>query len=186
MPAYHLMREDGSVFHMFRFSPSDGTPLGGDTYQGHAADTTWSRGQAWALTGLCMLGQKLGNKDYLSASERAAGYFLRHLPQDGVPLWDFLAPADAQHKDASAGAIASYGLLRLSDATGKQDYLDAAKRLLMALSSTCANDGDDGGLLLHSTADLPHGLGIDESVMYGDYYYLKALLTLRDRVSAGN
>jgi hypothetical protein len=26
---------------------------------------------------------------------------------------------------------------------------------------------------------LPHGLGIDESTIYGDYYFLKAMLALR-------
>ena len=35
-------------------------------------------------------------------------------------------------------------------------------------------------MLLHATADLPHDLGIDGSTMYGDFYYLKALMSLRD------
>ena len=181
-----LMRENGSVFHMFRFTPTTGEPLGGDTYQGHAPDSTWSRGQAWAVTGLAMIGQMLGDDKYIAASERAATYFLSQLPEDGIPLWDFQAPAGVHHKDSSAGAIASYGLLRLSDATGKYAFRDAAGKLLTCLVRDCANEGKDGGLLLHSTADLPHGHGIDKSVMYGDYYYLKALLALRDRVDASN
>jgi unsaturated chondroitin disaccharide hydrolase len=54
-------------------------------------------------------------------------------------------------------------------------------RLLKALATTCGNGGDKGGLLLHSTADLTHGLGIDEATMYGDYYYLTSLVALRGR-----
>jgi unsaturated chondroitin disaccharide hydrolase len=171
---------------MYRFAPHPAAPLGGDTYQGYAPHTTWSRGQAWAFTGLAMLGQMLGDHDYIMASERAAAYFLRHVPEDGVPPWDFQAPDGHHHKDSSAGAIASYGLLRLSDATGKPAYRDAASRLLSSLSRDCANRGRDGGLLLHATADLPHGHGIDASVMYGDFYYLKALLGLRDRQRLSN
>ncbi|MBU1335938.1 MAG: glycoside hydrolase family 88 protein [Alphaproteobacteria bacterium] len=181
----HVMRTDGSVYHMFRFSPETGAPIAGDTYQGHGPETTWSRGQAWAIGGLAMLAQMLPDLEYLAASERAAAYFLKHLPDDNVPPWDFQAPAYLPYKDASAGAIAAFGLIKLFDATGKREYLDAAARLLSALAETCANKGEEGGLLLHSTADLPHGLGVDESVMYGDYYYLKALLRLQQRLDQG-
>lgn len=176
----YLMREDGSVFHMYRFSPQTGAPLGGDTYQGHSPHSTWSRGQAWAFTGLAMLADMLDDSEYAAASERAADYFLAHVPADGVAPWDFEARGWT-HKDASAGAIASYGLARLHDVTGKSRYLEAAGWLLESLVHRCANTGIEGGLLLHATADLPHGHGIDESVMYGDYYYLKALLALKER-----
>lgn len=176
------MRPDGSVYHVFKFVPGTSEPIGGDTYQGYAADSTWSRGQSWALTGLAMLGISLEDASYIAASERAAEYFIANVPADGVPPWDFQAPASKPFKDASAGAIASYGLLRLYDATGKKAYLGAAQRFLAALQEHCANPGEGFGLLLHSTADLPHGLGIDESVIYGDYYYAKALIGLAERL----
>ena len=48
-----------------------------------------------------------------------------------------------------------------------------------AVQEKCRPVGDAGGLLLHATADLPHSLGVDESAMYGDYYYLKSLLSLK-------
>jgi unsaturated chondroitin disaccharide hydrolase len=186
MSIRYLMRDDGSVFHMYRFAPSTGEPLRGDTYQGYGPETTWSRGQAWAIAGFAMLGQMLSDDRYVAAAERAATYFLDQLSEDAVPLWDFQAPEHLRHRDASAGAIASYGLLRLADASGKTGYRDSAALLLSSLSRNCANRGNSGGLLLHATADLPHGHGIDESVIYGDYYYLKALLALRDRVGRGN
>jgi unsaturated chondroitin disaccharide hydrolase len=172
----HLQRPDGSVYHMFRFDPLSGAPLGGATYQGYATESAWSRGQAWALTALALLGGQLDEPRYIAAGERVAAYFLAALGDAGVPLWDFRAPGTAEPLDASAGAIASYGLQRLHEATGKPAYLDAAGRLLAALTENCANRGAAGGLLLHATADLPHGHGIDESAMYGDYYYLKSLL----------
>ena len=54
--------------------------------------------------------------------------------------------------------------------------------LLERLARTCANTGSQGGLLLHATADMPHGRGIDESTIYGDYYYLKSLVSLGRRL----
>lgn len=180
----HSFRADGSVYHVFRFDPVKGTPLGGDTYQGHGAETTWARGQAWAVTALAILAAMTGDAACLRASRRAAARFAARLPEDGVPPWDFDAPGPDQPKDASAGAIAAYGCLKLHDVTGEAPYLALATRLLRCLAATCGNRSDAGGLLLHATADLPHGHGIDESTMYGDYYYLKSLLALQRTASA--
>jgi unsaturated chondroitin disaccharide hydrolase len=175
----HHVRDDGSVFHVYRFDPATGAGLGGDTYQGLGPDSSWSRGQAWAITGFAILAGMTGDAAYRDASAAVARYFLDQLPEDGVPPWDFSAPGPDQPRDASAGAIAAYGFLRLYAITGDAGHLRTARRLLRALALTCGNDTDRGGLLLHATADLPHGLGIDGSTMYGDYYYLKALLALR-------
>lgn len=181
----HHLRADGSVFHVYRFDPASGTPLGGDTYQGLAADSAWARGQAWAITGLAILATMTGEAVYREASQRVAAYFLSHLPTDGVPLWDFQAAGADEPKDASASAIAAYGLLKLHRLTNDSRCLADAKRLLKALHDHCANRGQTGGVLLHATADLPHGLGIDESTMYGDYYYVKALVALRGLMGHG-
>ncbi len=174
----HHLRADGSVYHVYRFDPATGAALGGATYQGRDAESAWSRGQAWAITGLAILADMLGDQTYRTASARVAEYFLQHLPADGVPPWDFAAPAGAP-KDASAGAIAAYGLLRLYELTDERRWLDAALRLTLALRSTCENPGEGAGLLLHATADLPHGLGVEGATMYGDYYWFKTLVHLR-------
>lgn len=171
-----LQRPDGSVYHRYQFDSATGTPIGGDTYQGLGPESSWTRGQGWALGGLAMLGTQLGEARYLRASERVADYFLSAMPESGIAPWDFHATGDAVPRDSSASAIAAFGLLRLHKATGSERYREASQALLQALHQHCANRGNDGGILLHATADLPHDLGVDESVMYGDYYYLKALL----------
>jgi unsaturated chondroitin disaccharide hydrolase len=175
----HHCRPDGSVYHVFRFDPADGKPLGGDTYQGLSAESVWSRGQAWAITGLAIMASMTGQQRYLEASTRVARFFLGHLPADVVPPWDLAVRDAAAPRDSSAAAIASFGLLKLHRLTGETVYRDDAGRLLQALFEQCAARSSGGGLLLHATADLPHGLGIDESTMYGDYYYLKSLLRLQ-------
>lgn len=175
----HQLRADGSVFHMFRFDPVTGAAAGGDTYQGLGPDSSWARGQAWAMTGLAILAQMTGDASYAAASARIADYFDGQLPADRIPPWDFAATDDSPPKDSSAAAIASFGFQKLHEVTREPRHLAAASSLLRALSNRCANRGETGGLLLHATADLPHGLGIDESTMYGDYYYLKSLVRLR-------
>lgn len=175
----HQLRTDGSVFHMFRFDPASGAAAGGDTYQGLGPDSSWTRGQAWAMTGLAILAGMTGDADYAAASARVADCFYRRLPADHIPPWDFDATDANPPRDSSAAAIASFGFQKLYEVTREPRHMAAASSLLDALSSRCANRGEAGGLLLHATADLPHGLGIDESTMYGDYYYLKSLIRLR-------
>jgi unsaturated chondroitin disaccharide hydrolase len=175
----HQLRTDGSVFHMFRFDPATGAAQGGDTYQGLGPDSSWARGQAWAMTGLAILAKMTGDAAYSAASARVADYFYRHLSADGIPPWDFDAMDENSPRDSSAAAIASYGFQKLHEVTREPRHLAAASSLLTDLSNRCANRGKMGGLLLHATADLPHGLGIDESTMYGDYYYLKSLVRFK-------
>lgn len=180
----HHLRSDGSVYHVFKFDSLTGAPLGGDTYQGLGPESFWSRGQAWAITALAILAAMTGDDRLRATSERVARYFLSVLPEDGVPPWDFADAAPNAPKDSSAGAIASYGFLKLFRLTKDRAHLDAAVQLLRTLAHSCGNAAEPGGLLLHATADLPHGLGIDGSTMYGDYYYLKSLITLRDLATA--
>ncbi|WP_250470030.1 glycoside hydrolase family 88 protein [Caballeronia sp. GAFFF2] len=172
------LRADGSVYHVFTFNPADGTPLQGDTYQGLDASSAWSRGQSWALAGFAMLADMTGAEDYLAAARGVAGFVKENLPADRVPPWDYSA-GDAPVKDSSAGAITAYGLIRLWELTSESSYLDLAETMLEALCSNCLASKNIAPILVHATADLPHGLGIDESTIYGDYYFLKSLLALQ-------
>jgi len=175
---YHL-RENGSVYHVYRFDPDTGQQLGGATYQGLEAESAWARGQAWALTGLAILSAMTGEPRFIEASRRIAHYFISKLPAHGIAPWDFAVTDPDAPRDASASAIACYGLLKLHEQSRDASGLQQAASILKSLACQCGNTTSKGGLLLHATADLPHGLGIDESTMYGDYYYLKSLLKLR-------
>src|SRR5262245_16689148 len=123
-----LLREDGSTFHAARIA-DDGTVLDRGTINGYAADSTWARGQAWAMHGLASAHRATG--DYRDEAERAARWFLDHLPDSLVPPWDFDAPVGGP-LDASAGAIAASALLEL----GRPED---ARRLLDALLAACLN-----------------------------------------------
>ncbi|HZO97015.1 MAG TPA: glycoside hydrolase family 88 protein [Gaiellaceae bacterium] len=175
----HHLRRDGSTFHVYRFDPQTGVPIRGDTYQGKAPGSCWSRGQAWAIAGCARLARLGAGERYRMAAERAAAYYLDHLPDDLVPYWDFDAKPD-EPRDTSAGAIAAYGLLLLDD----EEASDAAERCLRTLVEHAQAPPGHPAILLHATADLPHGIAVDESTIYGDYFFVRALQLLRNRIHA--
>ena len=154
-----LLRPDGSTFHAARIA-DDGSVLERGTINGAADDSTWARGQAWAILGLAGCG-------YRAEAEHAARWFLDHLPADGIPPWDFSATAP---KDASAGAIAASALFELG-------WDDEAQRLVDALEP-CVNRGETDGILLHCAYRPRRGVGLDCATAWGDYFFLEALLRL--------
>jgi unsaturated chondroitin disaccharide hydrolase len=160
-----LLRPDGSTFHAARLA-DDGGVLERGTINGYAAGSTWARGQAWAMHGLASASRATGG--YREQAERAAGWFLDHLPAGLVPPWDFDAPAGCP-RDASAGAIAASALLDLG-------WEDEAQRLLDALVKTCLNPGETDGVLLHCCYRHPISRGLDCATVWGDFFLLDALL----------
>jgi len=177
-------RPDGGSYHVVDYIPTGGGVQRRHTHQGTADESTWARGQAWALYGFLEVYEDMGGQRYLDRAVSAADYFLDRLPQDTIPYWDFDAPnVPNEEKDASAAAIAASALIRLAEATGEEKYHDAALRLLQKLSSDeYLSDTDDkmGGLIRHQTGNKPRKgtdreRELDVNINYGDYYYLEAL-----------
>ncbi len=124
------------------------------------------------------------NPALLEASRRCADYFLAHLPSDGVPFWDLVYTdgSDAP-RDSSAAAIAASGLHELAsvetDPERRERYASAGREMLRALVTgyTPAAEGvESDALLLHSVYDAPKRVGVDEGCLWGDYFYLEALV----------
>ena len=161
-----LLRPDGSTFQTARFSDDDDV-LARGTANGLTDGSTWARGQAWAVHGLVSAARATGEPELRKAAERAARWFVDHLPADLIPPWDFDTPTGA--KDASAAAIVASALLDLG-------WDDEAERLLDALVATSLNHGDGDGLLLHCCYRHPIGLGLDCATAWGDFFLLDALL----------
>jgi len=184
--AANHIREDGSTYHVFDFDPVTGKPLGPYRHQGSSVNSTWARGQAWAIYGFTMVYRETGQLRFLETAMRAADYFLDNLPVDSVPYWDFDAPGIRQEpKDSSSAAIAASGLVELSQlvhsASQGDQYLDAARRILDLLRSNqyLSDRSVSRGILLHGTGGKPQNSEIDVSLIYGDYYFIEALLRLR-------
>jgi unsaturated chondroitin disaccharide hydrolase len=189
-----MIRDDGGTWHVVDYNTSGGI-IRKETFQGYSNDSTWARGQAWAIHGFTMAYRYTRDSRMLRAARRVTEYYLARLPPDSVPNWDFDAPADQQQKDSSAAAIVASALLELStfvtDPAVARRYRDAALAMLDSLSSPAylAAGTSSPGILLHGVAFYrtrinPRGEDIDKSLIYGDYYFVEAVLRFK-RAAAG-
>ena len=182
----HHVRADGSTYHVADFDPKSGAFVRGLTWQGYADESAWARGQAWGLYGFTMAYRETTDERFLVTAQTLAAFFLDHLPKDHVPYWDFRAPhLPDEERDASAGAIAASGLLELSTLVPSKDgahYRDRAVAILKELGSDryLTKGSSNSAVLFHSVGSRPQDSEVDVPIIYGDYYYVEALLRLRD------
>ncbi|HUW20065.1 MAG TPA: right-handed parallel beta-helix repeat-containing protein [Sedimentisphaerales bacterium] len=192
------VRPDGSTYQYVDYDANTGDLISRSAWQGYSVESTWSRGQAWAIYGFTVAYRQTGDANFLETAKKAADYFIDNLPADSVPYWDFNAPGIPDtEKDTSAAAVAASGLFELStlvgDPASRQKYYDAACRILVSLCTIepyggyLAEDKNgnrlSSGILLHGCyhhhdAAAP-GSVFDESLVWGDYYLVEALLRYR-------
>jgi len=184
-------RADGGAYHVLNYCPKDGRVQEIRRGQGASCYTAWSRGQSWAIYGYSMMYRETREKRYLDFAQKLADYSIRHpnMPEDGIPCWDYGAPGE--ERDSSAGAIMASALIELAAFTGgekgKAYRAFAVKQLLSLASPAYFSEGDEIGhfLLKHGVGNKPgfirNGSGgeVDTPLVYGDYYFLEALLRAR-------
>ncbi|HKP89443.1 MAG TPA: glycoside hydrolase family 88 protein [Thermoleophilaceae bacterium] len=184
------VRADGSTHHLVVFDQNTGAVRRKQTVQGYSNSSTWSRGQAWAVYGFTLAYRETGDSRMLDTARRVADYYMAHLPADSVPYWDFQAPGiPNEPRDSSAAAVAASGLIELAqldpDPLRGRRYLGVAEATLASLSSPAylAEGTSSRSILLHGTSNKPAG-EYDRGLIYGDYYFLEALLRYRDLAAA--
>ena len=181
-------RPDNSCFHIVCYDAETGRVTGQRGGQGYSAASAWSRGQSWALYGFTMCYRETGDPRYLDRAVKCAEYFINHprLPEDLVPYWDYDAPViPDEPRDAAAAAITASALLELAKyAPGKEkSYYGTARKILTSLASDryLIPAGKKCGFLIdHSVGSKPSGSQVDVPIIYGDYYFLEALLRLKN------
>jgi rhamnogalacturonyl hydrolase YesR len=195
----HFFRPDGSTYHVVGFEPETGEVVGKATAQGWSDNSTWARGQAWAIYGYTMTYRETGDEAYLRTARAAVDWWLANVPEDMIPLWDFNAWQDGfvpdefnnaprfevsrTQKDASAAAIVCSALFELGQLTGEARYTEAAEKTLRELASPRyrAEVGTNGGFLLkHSVGSLAHAREVDVPLSYADYYFMESLVRYKN------
>jgi unsaturated chondroitin disaccharide hydrolase len=178
-----IIRPDASTYHTYYFNPQTGQPVRGVTSQGFSDDSCWSRGQAWAIYGLALTYKYVKEEKFLSAGKKVTDYFLNHLPEDNLPYWDLIFTSGDEPRDSSAASIAACGLMEWGRQLDKQDpmkevYDRTGKKILESMIHKCANRKlvSGRGLLFNGVYDLPGGRGVDEFTIFGDYFYMEALV----------
>lgn len=179
----YLVREDGSVGHIASFDPDTGEFIEQLRGQGYAPDSAWSRGQAWALYGFTLSYLHTQDEKYLIAAKRIANYFITHASQtDYLPLVDFNAPYETLKYDASAGVCGACGLLELAKHLSQPEgevYEQAALKLLEATTNTWVDwDENRDGIITSTSHSYHNPKETHVPIIYGDYFYIEALLRL--------
>ncbi len=177
-----LVRGDGSTAHEGIFDLETGEFLRQTTQQGFRGDSCWSRGLTWSLYGFAVSSEYSRDPRFLETAEACADYYITHTPTSGIPPWDYNAPAEERSLlDTSSAAIAASGMLRLcrlvSDPLKGHLYWSTAIHILRSLCTHYVpfKEPEWEGVLKGGVYHLAKGLGVSESVMWGEYFFVEAL-----------
>ncbi len=178
----YLVRGDGSTAHEGIFNLETGEFLHQSTQQGWRFDSSWARGLSWALYGFGTVYSLTGEARFLKTAEACAQFYIEHTPEHGVPPNDWDEPNPPYAYESSAAAIAASGLLNLAKLTQDwargQYYRATALRILETLTTpeflAYQTPGWEG-LLKHGMYHQNKRLGVDESVMWGEFFFLEAI-----------
>jgi unsaturated chondroitin disaccharide hydrolase len=183
----YLVRGDGSTSHDGIFDLETGEFLRQSTHQGWRGDSAWARGQAWALYGFGTAYQLTGERSYLQTAQLCADFYIENTSfEENAPFGPGVPPNDWDgHQDkveSSAAAIAASGMLNLAKMV--QDPVHAARYRQTALiildtltTPEYLADETPGweGILKHGMYHLNKNLGVDESVMWGEHFFVEAV-----------
>jgi unsaturated chondroitin disaccharide hydrolase len=190
-----LVRADGSTAQIAHLN-GDGRPESFETMQGWRAESTWARGQTWAMHNFIAAAHASGQARLKEAAQLVVSWWLQHTPLDWVPFYDFddpdrgLLPRDSCAAALSISALLSY--VPESD--------DVAARISKVIDGTlaelCRNYVSVGGLLLHSsigrvvklygmtqdrappgyrTGGVPARFPQEDIMPYGNYFIIESL-----------
>jgi len=178
------VRSDGSVFHIVQHDEFTGECTGYPKGQGFAPESSWARGQAWAIYGFTLSYIFTGKQEYLDIAKRVAHYFIAAVCEDFLPRCDFRAPAEPILYDSTAGVCAACGLLELANQVGeyeKEMYRSAAVRMLKAIDKAFCNWNPQEDSVLQMGSHSYHK--VEERhrhIIYGDFFLTEALYKLSD------
>lgn len=169
--------------HIIRFSLTwqPMSLLRGETHQGFSDDSSWARGQSWAVYGLALCYHYTHEEAILPLFERVTKYFIDHLPEDYVPYWDLIfSDGSCEPRDTSAAAIAACGILEMEKYYHNQEFLDIAKKMMSSLSEkyTTVDYLQSNGIIKDGMYSRKHGHK-SECTSWGDYFYLEALMRMK-------
>lgn len=190
----NIIRADGSTWHTVFFNKNNGEFVKGQTAQGYKNGSAWARGQAWGVYGSALAYATTRNDKYKEFFYTTSKYYLEHLPSDLCPYWDLTfgdEDGSLEPRDSSSAAIVACGFLEmakhLSDKE-KKYYTSLAKKMINKLIELYRVQSykQSNGILLHGTYakqsefNEVKNRGVDECVIWGDYFFMEALQRLLD------
>lgn len=181
-----VVRENGSTFHTYYFDYETGKAKKGVTAQGKSDDSTWARGQAWGVYGFALAYKYLKDDKFIELYKKVTNVFLSKLPENNVCYWDLdFDDSSNEPRDASSIPIVVCGILEMAKYLPKDDpdqkiYMNAVKIMMKSLIENYTTKDMDysNALLKESVYSKPHNIGVNESCIWGDYFYMEALIRI--------
>lgn len=180
------IRSDGSVRHIVSLDPTNGEYIEDFGGQGYEKDSSWSRGQTWAMYGFILSYIHTGKQEYLDTAKNVSHYFIANVCDDWMPKVDFRSPKEPVYFDSTASACAACALIEIANAVPEFEkplYLNAAINLLKAIEANWCNwsDDEDSIVQMGTEAYYPGSgrNGRNIPIIYGDFYFIEALYKLR-------
>lgn len=183
----HAVRADASAYHTFYFDNETGEPLYGKTRQGYSDESSWARGQAWLIYGIALNHHYEAKNENFKIYSAVTNYFLNRLPKDFVSYWDLIfGDGSGQARDSSATAIAVCGMNEMNKHLPESNpYKDLYRRaqhaMLHSLIDNYTENKTDyiGSLINEGVYSWHSGKGVGEGNIWGDYFYLEALVRFK-------
>jgi len=182
----YMVLENGATYQDFKIDVLTGEPLGGSVSQGaNVEGSCWSRGQAWGMYGLPISYTYTGDASLLETADKISRYFLNHLQSDNICNWDFLYREDSDQRDTSAAAIAVCGMLELAKnmpyaRKEREIYECAALTIMKSLIENYMTTSQDNSnaILKGGVYAFRTNLAVNEPQIWGDYYFMEALVRI--------
>ncbi|KAJ3381865.1 hypothetical protein HDU92_005084 [Lobulomyces angularis] len=193
--ATNHVRSDGSTYHYVTYDEKTGDVIKKGSFQGKSRESTWSRGQAWAIYGFLTCYKYTRDEQFLDVTLRLTSYFVKHLNEKSfIPNWDFIVKGDSiSVKDTSAAAIFSSALIDLMEILYKlnlkleevKKFEKILKTILQKLYNYHLNKDTNANsvYLLNNGIDNFNKHLKNHGLIYGDYYFLEAISKLKESKS---
>lgn len=178
-------RPDFSAFQVVDYDMSTSKAGYKGSFQGYSDSSSWARGQAWGLYGYVLAFKETKDRVFLDQAIRIGTYITGNpnLPDDFIPYWDFMDPdiPDAPRDAAAAAIIASafMDMSSFSEVPQPERYFGAAVRIINSFVTKgyVAHIDECGSFMLkHCVGNMPGKMEVDVPIIYGDYYFLEALM----------
>ena len=178
------VREDYTVNHVVVHDPKTGKKIVVRAGQGYSENSAWARGQSWALYGFVLSYIHTNDERYLNIAKGVADNFIKESEKTNwLVKLDFRQPEEPKYYDASAAAIASCGLIELakilSDTEGEK-YLSSAINILKATEKEWGDWDENTDSIIVGSSESYAG-GRHKNIIYGDFYFVEAILKLKGR-----
>jgi hypothetical protein len=182
-------KSDFSSYQIINYNLKTHQPDFAGSFQGYSDSSSWARGQAWGLYGYLIAFRETKDRVYLDQSIRIANYILdnENFPGDCIPYWDFQAK-DIPNvpRDAAAAAVLASAFIELStyaEVKQPEQYLTISENIISSFAAQGYIAGRselENFVLKHGVGNMPGGVEVDVPLIYGDYYFLEALIKYKN------